>query len=83
MRPVASEEDLRSLPPAVQRKVRAVFSILLSAYRLSFLCCPQLPWSTGHLISPCRRGLQRIVDSRLNSVELGHLAGRYETVPCY
>jgi hypothetical protein len=48
---------------------------LVSAYRLSFLCCPpSFPLAGG--------GVQRIVDSRFDSVELGTLAGRYETLPC-
>lgn len=82
MRPAASEEDLRSLPPAVQRKVRAVFRSCYLPIGLSFLCRPQLPWSTGHLIPLAGGDVQRIVDSRFDSVELGTLARRYEALLC-
>jgi hypothetical protein len=60
---------------ATKGKGRRSLSLLVSAYRLSFLCCPpSFPLAGG--------GVQRIVDSRFDSVELGTLAGRYETLPC-
>lgn len=82
MIPAASEEDLRSLPPAVQRKVRAVFLSCYLPIGCHFFVVPNYLGLLAISFPLAGGGVQRIVDSRFDSVELGTLAGRYEALLC-